>query len=388
MVTTTVQLFESLFANKRNAMRKVHRLANSVIILDEAQALPVQLLDTILDGLTTLTANCRTSVVLSTATQPAFEAIPAFKAIVASGIVPGHAEHFAALRRVDWDWRTGEHHQWSEVAEWIRAERSSLTIVNTVRHAEELLEELDDPDVFHLSRKLCGAHRRHVLALIKARLAAGEPCTVVATTVVEAGVDLDFPVVFRALAPVDSLIQAAGRCNREGKLQGRGRVIVFETHDGAAPPGAYRTGRDLARIFAGSEDLADPANVAAASKLYFGSLQTDQKKIQDVRRTYDFPKVARLFRMIDDDSYDVVVLWGTPEHKAAVEEAVARLRAKDPAVRQLMRALQPYIVAVRASEAPALKRNGWIDEIMPGLGMWSGDYRDRGLEAKAESLIF
>ena len=229
VVTTTVQLFESLFSNRRGKTRKLHNLAASVIILDEAQALPAGLLSPILDGLRQLTNNCGTSVVLSTATQPAFELIKEFREVESREIVPAHVsrKHFEVLRRVEYEWRTEEPQKWRDVAAWMCQERSALAIVNTKRHAMELLDALDDPTVLHLSTLLCGAHRSEVLAKIRQRLAAGEPCQVVSTQVVEAGVDLDFATVFRAEAPLDAIIQAAGRCNREGNLEGNGRVVVF-----------------------------------------------------------------------------------------------------------------------------------------------------------------
>jgi CRISPR-associated endonuclease/helicase Cas3 len=124
VVTTTVQLFDSLFSNKRNRMRKLHNLARSVIVIDEAQALPTGLLAPILDGVKRLVANAGSSAVLSTATQPAFDALPEFRGLEATEIVPGHAMHFQALDRVDYDgWRIGERHEWGEVAGWLRGGR-------------------------------------------------------------------------------------------------------------------------------------------------------------------------------------------------------------------------------------------------------------------------
>ena len=249
VVTTTVQLFESLFSNRRGKTQKLHNLTGSVIILDEAQALPAGLLAPILDGLRQLTEHYGASVVLSTATQPAFDLVDEFRDIPAREIVPGHARHFEALKRVEYDFsRTDEPNEWPEVAAWMHEERSVLAIVNTKRHATELLDALGDPDALHLSTLLCRAHRDEVLDEIRQRLAAGRPCRVVSTQVVEAGVDLDFATVFRAEAPLDSIIQAAGRCNREGRLGRPGRMVVFRPPDDSSPPGVYRSGRDIARV--------------------------------------------------------------------------------------------------------------------------------------------
>ena len=306
VVTTTVQLFESLFSNRRGKTQKLHYLAGSVIILDEAQALPAGLLAPILDGLRQLTEHYGASVVLSTATQPAFDLVDEFRDIPAREIVPGHARHFEALKRVEYDFsRTNEPSEWSDVAEWMREQRSALAIVNTKRHATELLDALGDPDALHLSTLLCRAHRAEVLDEIRQRLSAGRPCRVVSTQVVEAGVDLDFATVFRAEAPLDSIIQAAGRCNREGRLGRPGRVIVFRPPDDSSPPGVYRSGRDIARVVRELPgfDPHDPEAVRRYFELLFGTaVDTDRNKVQHARKNLDFPAVADRFRMIDDDA--------------------------------------------------------------------------------------
>ena len=377
VVTTTVQLFESLFSNRRSAARKVHNLAGSVIILDEAQVLPHGLLEPILDAIQTLAKHCAITVVLCTATQPAFEAIPAFAGLAPVEIVPAFREHFEALRRVSWEWRCDSAHLWGEVATWLRAERQALVIVNTKAHARLLLEALDDPDAIHLSTSLCGAHRIAALAEIRARLQDGLECRVVSTQVVEAGVDLDFPVVFRARGPLDAVIQAAGRCNREGRLPAPGRMVVFEPEDDKMPPGPYRTGADLTRVIVsgGDADLSDPAVVQRYSHLLLGDMvDTDARGIQELRRELDFPEVAQRFRMVDHDAYDVVVSYGTAAERARVDAVVERLQAHDPAVRALMRELQPFLVSLYAQEAARRPTADYIDEIMPRLGRWNGVY--------------
>jgi len=205
IVTTTVQLFESLFACTPSRCRKLHRLARSVIILDEAQALPIHLLEPILDGLRQLVQNYGATVVFSTATQPAFDTIPVFANLAAREIVPEPRRYFTLLRRVEYDWQLDRAQSWIEVARTMRQERQILTIVNTRRHAQELLDQLaDDAGVLHLSTMLCAAHRRVVVAEVRRRLAAGETCRLVSTQVVEAGVDLDFPFVMRSIAPLDT----------------------------------------------------------------------------------------------------------------------------------------------------------------------------------------
>lgn len=395
VVTTTVQLFESLFSNRRGKTRKLHNLAESVILLDEAQALPTGLLSPILDGLRQLTENYGASVVLSTATQPAFECIKEFRKVTAHEIIPesAYVRHFETLRRVKYKWETDEPHQWREVAEWMREERSALAVVNTKRHAMELLDALNDSAALHLSTLLCGAHRTDVIREIKGRLELGEPCRVVATQVVEAGVDLDFASVFRAEGPLDAIIQAAGRCNREG-LEDLGQVVVFrpDVSDHELPPGVYRSGRDIVRAMQNEPGfvLDKPATV----QCYFKRLSKvavipDEKGIQRLRRTLDFPSVADKFRMIPDDSYDVVVDYPAPNARR-IESLVEQLRARERPPRDIMRELQPYTVSLHRGEAELLQARGFIDDIpgLPSVGRWNGAYDNlRGITVEDPERI-
>ena len=393
VVTTTVQLFESLFSNRRSKTQKLHNLAGSVIILDEAQALPAGLLAPILDGLRQLTEHYGASVVLSTATQPAFDLVPEFRDIPARDIVPGHAQHFAALKRVEYDFsRTAERNAWLDIAEWMREEQSALTIVNTKRHATELLDALGDPDALHLSTLLCRAHRDEVLAEIRERLSAGRPCRVVSTQVVEAGVDLDFATVFRAEAPLDSIIQAAGRCNREWRLGRPGRVLVFRPPDDSSPPGVYRSGRDIARVVRELPgfDPHDPEAVRSYFELLFGTaVDADSNRVQDARKKLDFPAVAERFRMIDDNACDVIVDYPAPE-VPKIDGLVDQLRNRERPAREILRELQPHIVSIYRSEYERRRRDGFIDELLPGVGRWPLGYYDpvRGItDADPDTIV-
>ena len=247
VVTTTVQLFESLFANRPAACRKLHNLAQSIIILDEVQTLPTGLLAPILEVVQQLVDHYGVTVVLSTATQPSLvdSGSPYLKGLCGEirEIVPDPARYFQALKRVSYDC-PGETWSWERAAQEMAAEPQCLTVVNTKKDALALLDALNDPEALHLSTLLCMDHRRQVMKEIKKRLDPKRPmpCRVVATQVVEAGVDLDFPVVLRAMGPLDRIVQAAGRCNREGGLS-QGRVIIFQPAEGRVPPGDYRAGR-------------------------------------------------------------------------------------------------------------------------------------------------
>jgi CRISPR-associated endonuclease/helicase Cas3 len=393
VVTTTVQLFESLFANRPNRCRKLHRLARSVIILDEAQALPPHLLRPILDGLRELAAHYGSSVVISTATQPAFEAIPDFAGIPAEEMAPDPVALFAGLRRVDYDWRIDPPLSWGDVARLMAGQRQALLVVNTKGNALSALDALDDPGALHLSTLLCGAHRLRVIREIGRRLQAGEPCRVVSTQVIEAGVDLDFPAVLRAMGPLDSIIQAAGRCNREGHLS-KGHMLVFRPAEGGLPRGSYRPATDITASLLGRDTLDphDPAVAREYFQLLFQTVDTDREQIQNLRESFNYPEVARRFRMIDDDTVGLVVTrYGSEAERRRVRELTEQLRQGYPEARLLRRRLEPYVVSVFARKADEYERKGLLAPITPGLYEWLGDYdRVRGITERdldADSLV-
>lgn len=397
IVTTTVQLFESLLGAATSACRKLHNIVGSIVILDEAQTLPPRLLTPLLDVLRELVAHYRVSVVFCTATQPAFEAVPGFGEVAgAREIAPEPPALFRKLQRVNYRWPTpGEEMAWSDVAEHMRHAPQALCIVNTKKDALALLTALEDPTALHLSTLLCGAHRRLVLDTVRERLRAGEPCRLVSTQVVEAGVDLDFPLVFRALGPLDSIVQAAGRCNREGKLE-RGEVVVFEPMEGGLPPNTYRVATESARtvLAAGEPDVDDPTTFARFFRLFYQVVDTDRERVQACRRARNYPETAARSRLIDDDQLPVVVRYrGPDEADDTVDRLLARLRGAPQAARSTLRALQPFVVNVRRREAQQFKTGGLMEEVMPGLDVWvwRGEYHQiLGLQSRIDPdrLVF
>ncbi len=382
IVTTTVQLFESLFGNRPAQCRKVHRLASSVIIIDEPQSLPLPLVTPLIDGLRGLVAVGSASVILSTATQPAFETIPALASLGACDLVPIAAPIPDAFRRVRYDFQTQSRSPWSSVAGWIRDHPQALAIVNTKAHAMALLDALDDPDALHLSTLLCGAHRRAVLGEIRDRLRAGRPCRLIATQVVEAGVDIDFPFVVRAEGPWDAIVQAAGRCNREGR-QPYGTMRIFRPEDDAIPSGAYRVGTDLTQtLVARGCDPDDPE----ASRDYFTQLfshaDTDARKVQDLRRKFDFPEVAARVHLIDSDTVPVIVTtYGDAVEREGVHNLLDLLHANPWDTRRILRRLHPYVVSIHRRHSDDARRRGWVTAgKLGGAETWAGRYdRVRGL---------
>ena len=329
IVTTTVQLFESLFSNRPSKCRKIHNIARSVLILDEVQTLPLHLLSPILDVLQELVDYYGTTVVLCTATQPALDESPYIKGLKnIKEIIPDPDKYFSILKRVDYHIEARhEKWSWSRVAEEMRKYRQCMVVVNTKRDALKLLDCVRDLDPLHLSTLMCGAHRRKTLTEVKRRLDVNMPCYLVATQVVEAGVNLDFPVVMRAVGPLDRIVQAAGRCNREGKLKDidgcliNGKVIIFEPEDGGTPPGAYRSGTDQARVILSQPEISlhNPKLYEKYFKSLYQVVDTDSKDIQKIRESkLNFAQIAEKFKMIADTS-TVLVNYPPKPHKSKVK---------------------------------------------------------------------
>ena len=391
VVTTTVRLFESMFSNRRSDCRRLHRLAKSVIILDEAQALPVRLLDPILDALREFCTAYGSTVVLSTATQPAFTALKPFADLPATEIAPDPPRLFAALKRVGYDWRLGEKLTWPQVAEIMGGHRQVLTVLNTRKDAIACLDALGDPGALHLSTSLCGAHRRDVIDKVKGRLAGGEPCRLVSTQVIEAGVDIDFPVVMRAFGPFDAIIQAAGRANREGSPK-QGLVIVFIPADGGLPRGDYpaRTSATATLLAADRLDPHDPATIEAYFRRIYTDIGTDRDQIQNKRAALNYPDVATAFRMIDEETDPVVVTsYGCEEKRREVRHWLDALQNATDNPRTLLRKLQPYTVGMRRGEADRCRKGGLIAEVALGVGEWCGKYDPiKGLVTAHDEDVF
>ena len=336
IITTNVQLLESLFSNRPSACRKLHNLMESVILFDEAQTLPQSLAVPTLAALSHLSRTYRSTVLFATATQPAFDALDlAVTKLAPTGwqpieAAPAHARLFDALRRYEVHWpNQGETKPWAMLAEEIREVQQVLCVVNLKKHAEALLDELRfDEAVFHLSTNLCAFHRRAVLDEVRDRLKSGNPCRLISTQCIEAGVDVDFPVVYRALAPLDAIAQAAGRCNREGRLTdegGRrkmGAVRVFEPsvegdYRKRYPTRPYFQAAEITRsmlISAGDAglDLNDPQVYRDYyHRLYdLSKPEAQNMALSEAVSAVDFVGVAKEYRLIDQASIQVVVPYG------------------------------------------------------------------------------
>ncbi len=372
VVTTNVQLYESLFSAHGSTCRKLHRLARSVIVLDEAQSIPPRLLKPTLAVLEELVRHYGCTVVLCTATQPAITRRDGFPIGITAvtEIVPDSRALYRAMSRVrvqplgliDDDTlatRLAEHPQ-------------VLCIVNTRRHAAELTRLLQSalpldvaspdnlyPPVVHLSAAMCPQHRSELVAQIRAALRAGRPLRVVSTQVIEAGVDVDFPVVYRALAGFDSIAQAAGRCNREGRAD-QGTVYLFQT--------AHRPALSLIPHAAAAEELLDahpdPLDLDAIDAyfrlIYFkrkheGQAEWDSRDVMgcfgpDVQ--HQFRQADENFRWIDSATTNIVVPYG-PEGR----DLVMHLRTDDQPDWQRLRTAQRYSVSAYGPQLQTLLDN-------------------------------
>ena len=390
IVTTNVQLFESLFAAKTSRCRKLHNIVGSVIVLDEAQQLPPDFLQPILDVLNLLVKQYGVTVLLCTATQPALSSTSFFDASSnlrglenVREIVNDPDELYKRLQRVNvtlpLNWQTPM--PWVEVASAVAQEDCILVIVNTRKAAKELLALLPN-GTLHLSALMCGAHRSAVLDTIRHRLKAKreghdvEPLRVVSTQLVEAGVDLDFPVVWRALAGLDSIAQAAGRCNREGLIVEGGRVVVFVPPD-ALPRGLLRKAGDacVSTLFGLTQYPLSRSLFEQFFRQFYRATDLDKKKINELLKVQDklgvqFRSAAQEFRLIDDgDKASVVVRY---EQKQTEIDMLLNTLKRDGPQRWLMRKLQRYTVSIRLRDAERLLGKG-LGLAMPGLYVQEAD---------------
>lgn len=292
IVTTNVQLFESMFDNRPSVCRRLHNIVNSVIILDEVQTLPVDYLQPIVDSLKTYNKLFKMSVLFTTASQPVLSGViegcnpkASFSGInEIKEIIPENFRLHDKLRRVRLD-IDNEGKTYDEVAGMLTRHKRVLCVVNTRNDAKELYKRLPQEGVtLHLSKMMCPAHIRETIAKIKTALKddENEIIRVVSTQLIEAGVDIDFPVVFRQEAGLDSVLQAAGRCNREGNLN-TGTTYVFSlANEHNLPKGDIQDGNNARKSIVGDHDWFDPSTM----KLYFRQLYCrkdsfDKKNIKD-----------------------------------------------------------------------------------------------------------
>jgi len=387
IVTTNVQFFESLFAARTSRCRKLHNIVNSVVVLDEAQLLPPEFLQPIADVMNQLASHYGVTFVLSTATQPALGSFQSFGGQPFRGldnvreIMDAPDVLYQALQRVEVCVPTDliTPRDWQSIADELVKYPSVLCIVSRRDDARELHRLMTATEggknTLHLSALMCGEHRSKVIDDIKARLKRGEAVRVISTQLVEAGVDIDFPVVYRALAGLDSIAQAAGRCNREGKQDGLGRVVVFVPPK-PAPPGLLRQAAQISvSLLSGGESNVLGRDLAKQffEHLYVRAPSLDKHGIADLltRDARDcqiqFRTAAEKFRLIDDSAYQTfLVRYGDND------VLLGKLENEGPQ-RWLMRKLQRYSVNLPKWLFAQLEKQGDVREIWPGIYAQVGD---------------
>ena len=373
IVTTTVQFFESLFAAKSSRCRKLHNIAKAVVVLDEAQLLPVEHLQPILDTLQLLVDHYSTSIVISTATQPAFKTRryggETFKGLGQSRelMQDDVGAIYDNLKRVEVELPEdlNTHSEWEEIAASLKAHDRVLCIVSDRKSCREL-HALMPGDTYHLSALMCAQHRSQIIAEVKARLEKNEPVRVISTQLVEAGVDIDFPVVYRSFAGLDSIAQAAGRCNREGRLQ-TGKMVVFNPPRNI-PAGILRKAADTSRNILATT-AADPLDHQIYERffadLYWKANTLDREDIVGLLTPdreelgINFRTAAARLKIIDDAMQKtVLVRYGKSE------ELLSLLEKMGPE-RWLMRKLQRYSVNIYNHDFNAMLNEGRLQELHP-----------------------
>lgn len=381
VVTTAVQFFESLFADRPSRCRKLHNIAGSVVILDEAQTLPLPLLRPCVALLDELARNYRTSLVLCTATQPALSEAQGFEGGLQGvrELAPDPGALYTQLRRVRV--RHAGVLDDHDVTAHLREQSQVLCIVNNRRHARHLFQSIADlPGARHLTTLMYARHRSRVLADVRRMLKAGEPCRLVSTSLIEAGVDVDFPTVLRAEAGLDSIAQAAGRCNRDGRRAPQdSHVIVFENANGDwAPPPELRR---FAEVFRETERRhRDDLLALAAVRDYFQTLYwrlganlLDRDDLLGLLRSAGIDSLpletlAARFRIIQTTMRPVIVPFN-PDDGTRITEVdrtlCALARGEHAGAAGASRQLQPYLVQVPQRGYDALVKAHAVELIAP-----------------------
>lgn len=368
IVTTNVQFFESLYSYRPGSCRKLHNIVNSIIILDEAQLLPPELLYPCTEVLQQLVEYFSCSILLSTATQPGFENLSNVREII-----PDPTQLYAALQRtkIEIPVDRQKKYSWEKLAEELSEHERVLCIVNTRRDCKDLYALMPE-GTYHLSASMCPAHRLKIINIIKNKLQEGvTPLRVISTQLVEAGVDIDFPVVYRAFTGLSSIVQSAGRCNREGKLPELGFVKVFMPPK-ASPPGILRKTEDVMHSLLAAQVNTDSLE---SYKLFFqkfySSINKDGKEFkiwleQDARKMQiQFREASAAFKIIDDKAtVSVIVLYD--ESEKLIAELKTLIDLEKP-TRLINRKLQRYTVSIPRPIALAMLIQGLIREIAPEI---------------------
>ena len=359
VVTTNVQFFESLFANKSSKCRKLHNIANSVIIFDEVQMLPNDYLKPCIAMIEELINNYQVSAVLCTATQPALASF-FHEGISAKELCPRMEEQFEFFKRTVFE-NVGVLTE-NDLIQRLEKEYQALCIVNTKKRAQRIYKQLEGEGVYHLSTSMYPKHRRRILREIRERLQKNKKCILISTSLVEAGVDLDFQSVYRELAGVDSMIQAAGRCNREGlRPEKESKVYIFQ-FEGKENVLGQRQQIDVAKsVIADNRDISDMESITQYFEMLYhikGDSLDKKKTLDEFRnKRYNFAKVGKEFKLIEQDTKTIFINYETEAN-----ETLCLLKERG-FTRSGMRKASQYCITVYENEFNKLYGIGAIQPI-------------------------
>jgi CRISPR-associated endonuclease/helicase Cas3 len=398
VVTTSVQFFESLFSNRPSDCRKLHNIARSVVVFDEVQTLPPKLVPSLLSGVNLLVKDFGVTAVLGTATQPAFEcAGPAVLGQWKPAPIESDPEALAeAMRRTRIEIAPADRQlSWQEIVAEMTSPsdqrdrpQQALCVVNTTKNARDLFRILKKsqlgPHCFHLSSRMCPAHRQGKLKEVRRRLdpTVAEPCLLISTQLIEAGVDVDFPVVWRALGPLDSIIQSAGRCNREGRSVEPCPVHVFRPAEGGMPPGAYEIALKRTEAFLNANPgIEQRLHLPETYRAYFACLyrdlgrdSADEDLVFAASRELRFPDASEACRLIGQEMRAVLVKW--PDDHNGGGKLIAKLSRQKHLALEEWRELQRFSVNLYQGEFLDGQIKGHIVEAIEGVWFWNSKYDD------------
>ena len=386
VITTTVQFFESLFGNTPSSSRKLHNIVNSVIILDEVQNLPINLLKPILSILKTLVDHCGCSVLFCTATPPDY-INKSWGLSEIKTIINNVDEVFNKTKRVTYNYES-EPYDVLSLAEELSNHNQALCIVNKRKTAQELInllqDRVDSNNLYHMSTLMCPKHRSEILAEIHIKVKNNQPVILIATSCIECGVDLDFPIAYREIAPLASIIQAAGRCNRNGlRPVEQSIVTVFEIEGAKYNDGIFNYGINKTKYLL-ANNIEEIEKIDIIGKYYSDMFEDnisvlDKYNIQESRKYFDYPDVANKFKMIESNTISIIVNYDSDCSNILIDIKNGIISGKE-----IFRKLSPYTVNVYERD---IDMNNIDDKTYDGISLYIGYYnRIIGLPLQSSPL--
>lgn len=371
IVTTSVKFFEAFFKSKPTDLRFLHSIANSVVVFDEAQSIPTDLIGTTIETMRVLCETFRCTVLFSTATQPAFD-VRSDIDFHAYEILPDASKIYDKTRRVSVTWDIDRKTPLVQIAEDMSKMDSVCCVLNRKDHTRELYDHLtaiSNPDeCFHISTDMCKAHRDIVIKEVSNRLSQHLPCRLVSTSCIEAGIDLDFDYMYRALAPLDSIIQCAGRCNRNGSSAGKMTVFIPDKDEAKLYPVTYfRNAAEKVKLLLSRHelDICNPAHI----REYYTELLTDRNYNHDKKELtaaiseHDFAAAEKYYHFIPQTGVNVLVpYWDRKGNRETVlfEELAAEARKKGISKDWMRRAAPITVTSYREDKLKALAEQCFI----------------------------